>query len=97
MGGAAKKRITLTVYLLKANPDPASKGLWSKKEFLARPIGSSGKAAQIKTENHPLGLNRPWFPRRLGASGSDAAQTLQAAGRQHLNDDVWGYRTFRCS
>lgn len=55
MGGAAKKRITLTVYLLKANPDPASKGLWSKKEFLARPIGSSGKAAQIKTENHPLG------------------------------------------
>ena len=25
-------------------------------------------------------LNRPGFPRRLGASGSDAAQTLQAAG-----------------
>ena len=42
-------------------------------------------------------LNRPGFPRRLGASGSDAAQTLQAAGRQHWNDDVWGYRTFRCS
>ena len=45
--------------------------------------------------NRPV--NRPGFPRRLGASGSDAAQTLQAAGRQHLNDDVWGYRTFRCS
>ena len=43
------------------------------------------------------GVNRPGFPRRLGASGSDAAQTLQAAGRQHWNDDVWGYRTFRCS
>lgn len=42
-------------------------------------------------------LNRPGFPRRLGASGSDAAQTRQAAGRQHWNDDVWGYRTFRCS
>ena len=42
-------------------------------------------------------VNRPGFPRRLGASGSDAAQTLQAAGRQHWNDDVWGYRTFRCS
>ena len=44
-----------------------------------------------------LTLNRPGFPRRLGASGSDAAQTRQAAGRQHWNDDVWGYRTFRCS
>ena len=42
-------------------------------------------------------VNRPGFPRRLGASGSDAAQTRQAAGRQHWNDDVWGYRTFRCS
>ena len=30
-------------------------------------------------------LNRPGFPRRLGASGSDAAQTRQAAGRQHWN------------
>ena len=44
-----------------------------------------------------VGMNRPGFPRRLGASGSDAAQTRQAAGRQHWNDDVWGYRTFRCS
>jgi uncharacterized protein (TIGR04141 family) len=54
-GATDKKRIALNVYLLKVNPDPASGGLWSQKQFLARPIGSSGKAAQIKTEDHPLG------------------------------------------
>ena len=43
------------MYLLKINTDPASNGIWSPKEFLARPVGHSGKAAQIKTENHPLG------------------------------------------
>lgn len=54
-GDAGKKRIALNVYLLKVNPDPASKGLWSQKEFLARPVGSSGRAAQIKTDSYPLG------------------------------------------
>lgn len=49
------KRIALNVHLLKVNTDPASTGLWSQKEFLARPIGSSGKAAQIKTDSYPLG------------------------------------------
>lgn len=50
-----KKRIALNVHLLKINPDPASNGLWSEKDFLARPIGSSGKAAQIKTDRYSLG------------------------------------------
>lgn len=54
-GTAEKKRIALNVYLLKINPDPASNGLWSQKELLARPIGNSGKPAQIKTESYPLG------------------------------------------
>ncbi len=50
-----KKRIALNVYLLKLNPDKASNGIWTSKEFLAHPIGRNGKASQIKTENHPLG------------------------------------------
>lgn len=54
-GTDGKKRIALNVYLLKANPEPLSRGLWSDKEFLARPIGSSGKAAQIKTDRYLLG------------------------------------------
>lgn len=53
--GSSKRKVALNVYLLKKNPDTASNGLWSSKEFIARPIGSSGKAASIKTDNFPLG------------------------------------------
>lgn len=54
-GAVERKKIALNVYLLKVNPDPVSNGLWEAKEFLARPIGSSGKATLIKTDSHPLG------------------------------------------
>lgn len=55
--GSSKRKVALNVYLLKKNPDAASKGLWSSNEFIARPIGSSGKAASIKTDNFPLGTS----------------------------------------
>lgn len=55
VGATGKKRIALNVYLLKVNADPGSKGLWSQKDFIARPVSSSGKAAQIRAEVHPLG------------------------------------------
>lgn len=54
-GAAGKKRIALNLYLLKENPDSTSKGLWSQKEFLARPAGNSGKASPIKVAEHRLG------------------------------------------
>lgn len=70
-------------------------------DTLAHSAGlQGGEVVQFRTANGTRTgrlVNRPGFPRRLGASGSDAAQTRQAAGRQHWNDDVWGYRTFRCS
>lgn len=53
-GTTSKKRIAINLYLLKKNLDPSSKGLWSKDDILAQPIGKSGKNEKIQAEIHSL-------------------------------------------
>ena len=49
-----KKKIALNVYLLKQNPAANSNGMWTSDEFLARPLGKTGKPERIKTDTHTL-------------------------------------------
>lgn len=52
-----RKKIALNVYLLKKRDDGSPCANWAKTEFLARPVGSSGKALLIRTDEYPLGTS----------------------------------------
>ncbi len=55
--GNGAKRVAINLYLLRKNPDPTSKGIWSQKELLASPVGRTGKPVPIKADRYQLGDN----------------------------------------